>query len=45
MVQKEQGIQLSLYDYFADSEDFTLKEAEDAVLNLMKKEVKLQTLH
>ena len=34
MVQKEQGIQLSLYDYFADSEDFTLKEAEDAVLNL-----------
>lgn len=44
MVQKEQGIQLSLYDYFADSEDFTLKEAEDAVLNLMKKEVKLPSI-
>lgn len=41
---KEQGIQISLFDYFSEAEDFTLKEAENAVLNVMNKDVKIPSI-
>lgn len=37
-------IQTSLFDYFLDSDSFTIKEAEEAVLNVMEQKVKLPSI-
>lgn len=41
---KEQGIQLSLFDYFSEVEDFTLQDAETVVLHVMNKDVKIPSI-
>ncbi len=43
-MNEQKGIQISLFDYFAESETFTLKEANDVVLNIMNKEVKMPSI-
>lgn len=40
----EQGIQLTLFEYFSDTESFSLKDAEDAVLNVFEKNVKIPSI-
>lgn len=44
VLKKNKGIQMSLFDYYADTENFTLKDAEDAVLNVMNKDVKIPSI-
>lgn len=38
--RKEEGIQMSLFEYFGDAEAFTLEDAQDAVFNHYNKDVK-----
>ena len=38
------GIQMTLFDYFADTEEFTLKNAENAVLTVHNKDVKIPSI-
>lgn len=38
------GIQMTLFDYFADTEEFTLKDAENAVLSIHNKDVKIPSI-
>lgn len=38
------GIQMTLFDYFADTEEFTLKDAENAVLSIYNKDVKIPSI-
>lgn len=42
--KQEKGIQMTLFDYFADTENFTLKEAEEAVVNVHNKDVQLPSI-
>lgn len=44
MKKEDKGIQISLFDYFSESEEFTLKEAEDVVVNIMNKDVQLPSI-
>lgn len=39
-----QGIQMDLFDYFAEAESFTLAEANDAVLNHYNRDVKVPSI-
>lgn len=38
------GIQMTLFDYFADTDEFTLKDAENAVLSIHNKDVKIPSI-
>lgn len=42
--KQEKGIQMTLFEYFAETNNFTLKEAEEAVLNVHNRDVQLPSI-